>query len=360
MGVEGLSSFLRKRAPDAFTIVDRSKYRGKRLVFDISVWIYTYLRQAHRRAVRGVKVDTRGRYKEVVKSIFRMVESCLAEGVTPIFVFDGQPPPEKELTLAKRRDEKRDRQNKVNEVIRKWEETPAVERTRGQLAEVEKMLQSNCSLPPEDVENIRDFFTKLGVPCLRSLVQADDLCASLAIEGYASAVVSTDSDFLVYGVPHLITKWMYEFAGDKQVVRLEEVSRSEVLSTLEIDHDQFVGMILLMGSDYNEGVNGVGPVKALERVKNSRLPSRLNDYDTKHLRSLFEYRLSTSLTEDEIRLTFDSAELTRNIGECLAFLGYGSSHVRYVCELCDSLPVPPSSYVSVPPRRVKLQPQSSE
>ena len=359
MGVDGLSSFLRKRFPDAFTNTYLNKYRGKRLVFDISVWIHTYLRTAHRHCVRGITVDTNMRYREILKNIFNMVKACIEAGVTPVLIFDGAPPPEKELRLAKRREEKLKRKQKIADALKEWEETPALERTRNKLVEIEKLLQNDCNLLPCDVEMIFTFFTKLGIPCVKSSVQADDLCASLVIEGFASAVVSTDSDFLVYGVPILITKWgPYESVDEEgtQMLKIEEVSRSEILDSLGISHDQLIDMILIMGSDYNQGIDGMGPVKALKWVKDrAKLPDPLNGYELSHLRSLFEYRLSSSLCDVDIPPVIDMEKFTSNVAECISKVGYSSSMASYISQLAADMPVPESTFVSIPCRRVKLE-----
>lgn len=56
--------------------------------------------------------------------------------------------------------------------------------------------------------------------------------------------------------------------------------RKEALEELDISQDQLIMLGMLMGTDFNDGVHGIGPKKGLEKVKEHKsLESLLGDED---------------------------------------------------------------------------------
>jgi 5'-3' exonuclease len=99
----------------------------------------------------------------------------------------------------------------------------------------------------------------MNVPILRAVGEADVLCAQLYRNGQVQAIMSEDSDILLYGGGHLIRK----FGWTNEV---ELVVLNQVLQSLHLSYDQFVDVALLTGTDYTESIKGMGPVGVIEAI----------------------------------------------------------------------------------------------
>jgi flap endonuclease-1 len=91
--------------------------------------------------------------------------------------------------------------------------------------------------------------------------------------GQAHAAASQDYDSLLFGSPRLVKN--LAISGRRKLprkdvyvdVQPEEISLDATLSSLGITREQLVDMGLLIGTDFNEGVKGIGPKKALTLIK---------------------------------------------------------------------------------------------
>src|SRR5439155_1117142 len=89
----------------------------------------------------------------------------------------------------------------------------------------------------------------------------------------AQAAASQDIDSPLFGSPRLVKN--LAISGRRKLprkevyvdVRPEEISLEATLSNLGITREQLVDMGLLIGTDFNEGVKGIGPKKALALIK---------------------------------------------------------------------------------------------
>ena len=97
----------------------------------------------------------------------------------------------------------------------------------------------------------------------------------MAIEGSVDAVASQDMDCLLFGAPLLLRNLSIggrrKLPGRNEYVEVEPefIELSSALSTLQLNRQQLVWMGMLAGTDFNEGVKGIGPKKAYKIVKES-------------------------------------------------------------------------------------------
>lgn len=90
--------------------------------------------------------------------------------------------------------------------------------------------------------------------------------------GAAYASASQDYDSLLFGSPILVRN--LSITGRRKVPRQdryvlvepEEIRLDETLRSLNLTREQLVMLGLLVGTDFNEGVKGVGPKTALKIV----------------------------------------------------------------------------------------------
>jgi len=127
------------------------------------------------------------------------------------------------------------------------------------------------------VSESRDMLHAMGVPTVQALGDGEAQAAFMAIKGDVWGVASQDYDSLLFGAPRLIRNLTIsqrrKVAGTRSTIQVkpEIVDLSETLSELELDRGKLIDAAILIGTDFNPGVKGVGPKTALKIVKENRL-----------------------------------------------------------------------------------------
>jgi flap endonuclease-1 len=159
-------------------------------------------------------------------------------GARSIWVFDGAQPDLKEATLIERA------------------ERIEAARVAGD------NLQGAVSVTEEDLEECRVLLTALGIPWIEAPGESDAQCAHLVQAGHAWAAVTQDWDIALFGAPRALRNLTLSETRRPEILELETA-----LVAAGLTREQLVDCAILIGTDYNEGIHGVGPVKAVNLVK---------------------------------------------------------------------------------------------
>jgi flap endonuclease-1 len=233
---------------------------GRTLAIDAYNAIYQFLsviRQPDGTPLR----DQRGRVTSHLAGLLYRNANFLEAGMQPAYVFDGIPSKLKARTI----EERGQRRAKAK---REWEE--AVEKGDYQTA-YSKATQAS-RVTNEIVESSRMLLTHLGLPVIQAPNEGEAQAAFMAKKGDVWAASSQDFDSLLFGAPRLVrnltlvTKRVLP-SGKTKEVSIEVIELEPMLSSLGITREQLVDLCILMGTDYNEGVLGIGPKKGLKLVK---------------------------------------------------------------------------------------------
>jgi flap endonuclease-1 len=128
-------------------------------------------------------------------------------------------------------------------------------------------------LTREMVEEARELLALLGLPTIQAPGEAEAQAAFMAARGDVWAVASKDYDSLLFGTPRLLRFLAVagkEFLPSRNAFRAvpPELIRAErLLAELGITREQLVDLALLVGTDFNAGVRGIGPKRALALVR---------------------------------------------------------------------------------------------
>lgn len=102
----------------------------------------------------------------------------------------------------------------------------------------------------------------LGVSCLNGIEEAEAQCALLNFESLCDGCFSSDSDIFLFGAR---TVYRDICLGDGGYVVSYEMA--DIESKLGFGRDSLIALSLLLGSDYYQGVHGLGPDSACQIVK---------------------------------------------------------------------------------------------
>ena len=132
---------------------------------------------------------------------------------------------------------------------------------RGALRADARRANAGADAPTEDMyRQVQELLTLFGVPYVIAPQEAEAQCAWMNAEGLVDAVVTDDSDAFLFGAKHV---YRNVFESKKYV---EAYAADRIEAELGLDRARMAELALLLGSDYTEGVGGVGIVNALEIV----------------------------------------------------------------------------------------------
>ena len=236
---------------------------GQTLAVDGNGELYQFLALIRLRDGTPLK-DSKGRTTSHLSGLFYRTTRLIAEhALTLVFVFDGTPPPRKAQEIAKRR-----------AVRSRYEEERAAALERGDLAEAYSKATMTSRLTKEMVWEAQELLRLMGVPTVQAPSEAEAQAAHMAATSpQVSAAASKDYDALLFGAPTLVRfltisgKEFLPSQGAFRPIVPETIVLARLLDGWGITREQLVDLALLVGTDFNEGVAGIGPKKALKLVQ---------------------------------------------------------------------------------------------
>ena len=236
--------------------------RGRSLAVDANNTLYQFLALIRMRDGRPF-TDSQGHVTSHLVGLLLRTSRLIADyDIRPVFVFDGKPPLLKMRTLEERRGY-RDRAR------REWEEAL---RRKDYSAAWSKAVRMN-SLTQSMQDDAKKVLTLLGIPYIQAPQEAEAQAAFMAMRGHVWAANSRDYDAVLFGSPRLVryvTISGQEFLPSKGTARPlipELIELQVLLKRLEISREQLIDLAIMVGTDFNKGIRGVGPKTALRLIK---------------------------------------------------------------------------------------------
>lgn len=234
---------------------------GKSFAVDASIELHQFLALIRRRD-GTLLTDSSGNVTSHLIGLLTRTSTLITEyNLHPIFVFDGRPSPLKRATIDSRRRVQQKAQSEyiqaiaANDYSKAWSKVVMTGRVTGSiLADAKRLL------------------SLMGIPWLEALEDGEAQASYMAAKGDVWAVGSKDYDCLLFGSPILaryLTLTGKEYLPAKKTSKPltpELIKLADNLAALRISREQLVDLALLVGTDFNEGVLGIGPKKALALV----------------------------------------------------------------------------------------------
>lgn len=293
MGIKNLQKFLDNHIPNTSGIreINVSLLADKAIAIDISIYLYQYA-CAIKDSVENL-VNKDGEVITHVQAIIVKALGFLKKKIKPIFVFDGTPPEHKNETLSDRNDKKKQAKNAVKEydkqiknLLESMMETPTtIEEINEQLESMEQVKalkkkkitasKQTVGISKKQMNECKELLRVLGIPVIEAPSEADPQCMHMVNSGNAYAVASEDMDILTFGTKKLIRKLT---SGNK--CRLYDLDI--ILRDLDITHDQFIDICILLGCDYTGTLPGLGLKRIYRAIKdNGNIEGYIAKYNVK-------------------------------------------------------------------------------
>jgi len=243
--------------------IDLTFLSGKRIAVDAYNFIHQFLSIIRDKITGEPLRNSKGRITSHLSGLFYRNINLIEAGIKTVWVFDGKPPKFKRTEIEERKAAK-------ELAIKKWEE--ALEKGE----EAKKYAQATSSITEEIVEDAKKLLGLMGIPFVQAPSEGEMQAAYMCKKGDVWAAASQDYDSLLAGSSRLVRNISISRRRklpNKEVyveVSPELIELEEVLSKLGITQEQLILVGILVGTDYNPGVKGFGPKKALAFVKENK------------------------------------------------------------------------------------------
>ncbi len=241
--------------------VQARNYGGQWVAFDAWNILYQFLSSIRQPDGTPLK-DREGRVTSHLAGALYRTANLVEAGIKPVFVFDGEPHPLKMETLAGRAARKEAAQEQYEEAL-----------AEGDLEKAKSKASQTSRLSSTMAEEAKALLRLLGIPVIEAPSEGEAYAAALCAAGVVHASCSQDFDSLLFGAPRLVRNLAVtgrrKLPG-KQVwvdISPEEIRLDEALAELELSREQLVDAALLVGTDFNPGIKGIGPKKAIQIIR---------------------------------------------------------------------------------------------
>jgi flap endonuclease-1 len=275
---------------------------GRSLAVDANNVLYQFLALI-RKPDGSLLTDSQGRVtSHLIGLLFRTTRLITDYGMKLAFVFDGKPPSLKGAELERRREVR-------EKALAQWQDA----RKAGDYAKAFSKAVASSRLSRLMVEDAKRLLDLMGLPSVQAPSDAEAQGSHMASKGDVWGVNSQDYDSLLYGAPRLVRyititgKEYLPSKGRSRRLLPELIELRSVLEDLQLSRSSLIDLAVLVGTDFNEGVRGIGPKKALTLVRRygsiEAMPGDVLAKVTANLEQVRKTFLEPEVT-DEYGLTF--------------------------------------------------------
>lgn len=188
-------------------------------------------------------------------------------GIKPVYVFDGKPPEMKSGELSKRAERRQEAQKALDQATE-----------AGDTAEMDKFNRRLVKVTKQHAADAKQLLTLMGVPYIDAPCEAEAQCAAMVKSGHVFAVATEDMDALTFGSNVLLRHMTF---SEARKMPIQEFHLEKVLEGLQLSHEQFIDLCIMLGCDYCDSIKGIGPKRAIDLINQHKsLEKILDNIDT--------------------------------------------------------------------------------
>lgn len=263
MGIKELGSFLQKNCPDAIYDIKLNENKNKYVSIDTSLFMYKF-KYSNGENFLVKFVDMINRFK--------------INNITPIFIFDGEPPSEKLETIENRKEKKNEYKEQLYILNQKKDSVKDINEIQNIDEQITKLKKKIIYVTKENIIQLKYLLGILNIPYIHENNEADLISSKLSSSNIVSMVISEDMDHLTNGTKYLIR----DFNINNNIAKCYDLEK--IKEKLSLTHIQFINLCVLFGCDYIKRIKGLGTVSSYNIIKNC---------DTNEIETLVEQIKST-------------------------------------------------------------------
>lgn len=141
--------------------------------------------------------------------------------------------------------------------------------------DIQKVKRQTNTVADSIVEETKDLLSLFGIPYVVSPMEAEAQCAILEQLNLVKGIITEDSDVWLFGAK---TVYKNFYNQSKFVIKY---TLKEIQTKLKLTRENLICLAMLTGSDYTDGIKGVGPVTATEII---------NEFNGENLEPLINFK----------------------------------------------------------------------
>ena len=216
---------------------------------DAHNWLYRYLTTTVKWTSDDVYTAGDGTEVANLVGVVQGLPKFFEHEITPVFVFDGAVTDLKDDEVKKRREQRERAEAKLEAA-----------RERGDAVAVARLESRTQRLTDTIVDTTHELLDILDVPVVQAPAEGEAQAAHMARAGDVDYAGTEDYDALLFGAP--LTLRQLTSKGDPELMDFEAT-----LQRHDLTWEQLVDAAILMGTDFNEGISGIGPKTAVKAVR---------------------------------------------------------------------------------------------
>ena len=221
---------------------------GSVVAVDAHNWLYRYLTTTVKWTSDEKYTTAEGTEVANLVGVVQGLPKFFEHDLTPVFVFDGAVVDLKENEVQQRREQREQYEDALEDA-----------RERGDQLAIARLESRTQRLTETIIDTTRELLTLLDVPIVDAPAEGEGQAAYMARKGVVDYAGTEDYDSLLFGAPYTLRQ--LTSSGDPECMDFEET-----LAEHDLTWEQLVDVALLCGTDFNEGISGVGPVTAVSLV----------------------------------------------------------------------------------------------
>lgn len=274
MGIKRLNYFIRQHAPDSITVKPLMEYSGTIMAIDCSILLYKYV------------YLSKNQYNYIIGFINR-TKCYLKNNILPVYVFDGAPPEEKNITINKRSMAKKAILDKIDNLKNRLQDAKNDAEMSVLSSEITKLENQLIYVNKYHISECKEVLSAMGVPFIQAPGEAEKMCVYLQQKKLVDHIVTDDTDVFPFGCSSVLKTTL----KNNSIV---EYNTERILNGFQLTKEQFLDFCIMCGCDYTHTITSVGGITALNLIRkygsleNIRDNTRYNvHFDINKIRSIF-------------------------------------------------------------------------
>ncbi len=222
---------------------------GSTVAVDAHNWLYRYLTTTVKWTSSEAYTTDEGEEVANLIGVVKGLPKLYENDLTPVMVFDGAVTDLKAAEVEERRAARKEAEMELERA-----------RERGDTVAAARLESRTQRLTPTIQETTRELLSLLAVPIVEAPAEGEAQTAHMAKTGTVDYAGTEDYDALLFGSPKTLRG--LTSSGDPELMDLERT-----LSELDLTLEQLIDVGILCGTDFNEGISGVGPKTALTEIR---------------------------------------------------------------------------------------------
>lgn len=161
--------------------------------------------------------------------------------------------------------------------------------------EEEKYRRQCIKITDEHFNIAKKIIKYYGYDIIQAPQEADKLCSYLCINGIVDAVLSEDTDILVYGTPKILLN--YSIKNES----VNCVYYNNILKQINFKNYMFTDFCIMCGCDYNNNIKGIGPSRSYKLISKYKTIEEISKFENINIEKLNHIKCRTIFNNfDEI------------------------------------------------------------